>query len=65
MPDALTTITNLINSPPGQLVAGATLGGIVWKFFEKVENVLKDETKKEIGNWLLGRSIRKFGIART
>jgi hypothetical protein len=65
VPDALTTITNLINSPPGQLVAGATLGGIVWKFFEKVENVLKDETKKEIGNWLLGRSIRKFGIART
>ena len=27
--------------------------GIVWKFFERVEGVLKDETKKEIAAWLL------------
>jgi len=47
------TITNLINSPPGQLVAGGVLAGIVWKFFERVEGVLKDETKKEIAVWLL------------
>ena len=41
MPDPLTTITSLINSPPGQLVAGGVLAGIVWKFFERVEAVLK------------------------
>jgi len=41
MPDALTTVTNLINSPPGQLVAGGVLAGIVWKFFERVEAVLQ------------------------
>jgi hypothetical protein len=39
MPDTLTTITHLINSPPGQLAAGAALAGIVWKFFERVEAV--------------------------
>jgi hypothetical protein len=38
--DALTTVTNLINSPPGQLAAGGVLAGIVWKFFERVEAVL-------------------------
>ena len=42
MPDALTTITHLINSPPGQLAAGGVLAGIVWKFFERVEAVLTD-----------------------
>jgi|SRR5476649_212889 hypothetical protein len=54
MSDALTTITNLINSPPGQLAAGGVLGSIVWKFFERVEAVLKDGTKLEIAVWLLG-----------
>jgi hypothetical protein len=28
MADALTTITNLINSPPGQVAAGGVLAGI-------------------------------------
>jgi hypothetical protein len=54
MADALTTITNLINSPPGQLVAGGVLAGIVWKFFDKVEAVLTDQTKFEIAVWLVG-----------
>ena len=57
MPDALTTITKLINSPPGQLAAGAVLAGIVWKFFERVEAVLNDNTKLEIAVWLLGVKI--------
>jgi hypothetical protein len=43
--DVIGTITNVINSPPGQLAAGAALGGIVWKFFERVEAVLTDQTK--------------------
>jgi hypothetical protein len=34
MPFDLDTVQNLINSPPGQLIAGAMLGGIV--FFEWV-----------------------------
>jgi hypothetical protein len=34
-----------------QLVAGG-LAGIVWKFFERVEAVLTDETKLEIAVWL-------------
>jgi hypothetical protein len=50
----LDSVTSLINSPPGQLVAGATLGGIVWKFFELVEAVLNEDTKLEIAVWLLG-----------
>jgi len=53
MLDSLTTFTNLINSPHGQLVAGSVLAGIVWKFFERVEAVLNEQTKKEIGDWLL------------
>src|ERR1035441_1910915 len=59
MPDTLTTITKLINSPPGQLAAGGVLAGIVWKFFERVEAVLNEDTKLEIAVWLLGR--KKFG----
>jgi hypothetical protein len=55
MSDTLTTITHLINSPPGQLLAGGVLAGIVWKFFERVESVLNDDTKLEIAVWLLGR----------
>jgi hypothetical protein len=54
MPDTLTTITKLIQSPPGQLAAGGVLAGIVWKFFERVEAVLTDQTKLEIAVWLLG-----------
>lgn len=54
MANTLATITTFINSPPGQLVAGATLGGIVWKFFERVEAVLNEDTKLEIAVWLLG-----------
>jgi hypothetical protein len=49
MSDALTSFTKLVNSPPGVLVAGGVLAGIVWKFFERVESVLKDDTKLEIG----------------
>src|SRR5579864_2007843 len=52
---ALDTITNIINSPPGVLAAGGVLAGIVWKFFERVENVLSENTKLEIAVWLLGR----------
>lgn len=31
MADELTTITNLINSPPGQLVAGALAALVYWR----------------------------------
>src|ERR1700676_3759322 len=58
MADALTTITNLINSPPGQIAAGGVLAGIVWKFFERVEAVLTDNTKLEIAVWLVGINVR-------
>src|ERR1700721_2657311 len=54
----LPSVTTFINSPPGQLVAGAALAGIVWKFFERVEAVLTDQTKLEIAVWLLDR--KKF-----
>jgi hypothetical protein len=53
MPD-LPSVTAFINSPPGQLVAGAALAGIVWKFFDKVEGVLTDQTKFQIAVWLVG-----------
>src|ERR1700677_1973595 len=54
MSNALDTITKLIQSPPGQLAAGGVLAGIVWKFFERVEAVLTENTKLEIALWLLG-----------
>jgi hypothetical protein len=54
MPFDFDTITKLIQSPPGQLVAGAALAGIVWKFFERVEGVLTDQTKFGIAVWLVG-----------
>jgi hypothetical protein len=57
MADALTNITNLINSPPAQVVAGGALAGIVWKFFERVENVLSDQTKHEIARWLRVKNV--------
>jgi hypothetical protein len=48
MADALDTITTLIQSPPGQLAAGGVLAGIVWKFFERVELVLTENTKRGV-----------------
>jgi hypothetical protein len=54
MADAFETLTKFVQSPPAQLAAGAGLGGIVWKFFERVEAVLRDDTKLEIAVWLLG-----------
>jgi hypothetical protein len=55
MADTLTSITNLINSPPGQVVAGGALFAITWKFFQGAESVLTDDTKLEIAVWLLDR----------
>jgi hypothetical protein len=63
MPDALTTITRLIQSPPGQLAAGGVLAGIVWKFFERVEAVLTETTKLEIAVWLLDASSTRYSPA--
>jgi len=53
MADVLDTIQKLINSPPGQLAAGGVLAGVVWKFFERIEAVLTDNTKLELrfGCW--------------
>ena len=48
-------IQKFINSPPSQLAAGGVLAGIVWKFFDRVDGVLKDDTKLEIAVWLVGR----------
>ena len=62
MPD-LPSVTKLINSPPAQLVAGAALAGIVWKFFERGEGVLKDETKKKIARWWRVRNVETGLIA--
>jgi hypothetical protein len=59
MHDALTTITNLITSPPGQIAAGGVFAGAVWKFFEKIEAVLTDNTKLEIAVWLVGLDFKK------
>src|ERR1035441_5102427 len=59
MPFDFDTITKLINSPPGQIVAGAGLAGIVWKLFERVEAVLTDVTKFEIAVWLVGVEVGK------
>jgi len=56
MSDLLTTLTRLFNSPPGQLAAGGVLAGITWKFFERVEAVLTEETKLEIARWLRVKS---------
>ena len=54
MTDTITTIAKLTNSPLGQSAAGGVLAGIVWKFFERVEAVLTDNTKLEIAAWLIG-----------
>ena len=55
MADVLDTVQKFVNSRPGQLAAGGVLAGIVWKFFERVEAVLTDNTKLEIAVWLLDR----------
>lgn len=61
MADVLTAISNFISSPPGQLTAGAVACGMVWKFFDKVEDKLNDDTKLKIAIWLLGVKIgRQF-----
>src|SRR5258706_12781901 len=52
MPDAITRITDLINTPPGQFVSGGVVGGIVFKFFKNVGDNLNDETIREITRWL-------------
>lgn len=51
---ALDTFTKFVNSPGGVLTAGAVLAGLVWKFFERVEAVLTENTKLEVAVWLLG-----------
>lgn len=51
---ALDVFTKFVNSPGGVLTAGAVLAGIVWKFFERVEAVLTEQTKLEIAVWLVG-----------
>jgi hypothetical protein len=53
--DFADAVQKFITSPPGQLAAGSVVGGIVLKFFEKIETVLTDNTKLEIAVWLLGR----------
>jgi hypothetical protein len=59
MADVADAVQKLINSPPGQLAAGGVLAGIVWKFFERVEAVLAEQTKFEIAVWLVGVQIQK------
>lgn len=63
MADALTSITKVIQSPPGQLAAGGVLAGIVWKFFERVGGVLNDKTNREIGRWIRVKSFETGVIA--
>ena len=71
MSDALTTITNLIQSPPGQLAAGGVWQPIavqfgvgiglfygVTKFFDTVGDRLTDDARLQIALWLVGR--KKF-----
>jgi hypothetical protein len=61
MNNTFDTITKVINSPPGQLLAaGGVLAGIVWKFFERVEAVLTDQTKLEIAVWLVGVQVGRI-----
>jgi len=46
--DLATTIATFINSPPAQVATGGVLACFVWKFFERVEAILSDQTKFEI-----------------
>lgn len=50
------SVTSFINSPTAQFAAGSALAAIVWKFFDRVEAVLTDNTKKEIARWLRARN---------
>lgn len=52
--NALDSITKLIDFPLVQLIVGLGVTGLVWKVFERVEGVLTEDTKLEIGLWLLG-----------
>src|SRR5882724_890986 len=63
MADTLSTITGLINSPPGQLAAGGVLGGIVWKFFKNVGDALNEKTNREIAHWLRVKHVESGIIA--
>jgi hypothetical protein len=51
--ETLTTITSLIKSPPGVVVTGLTLGGAVWKAFEKWESVASENDKIQVWMWLV------------
>jgi hypothetical protein len=51
---AIDGFTNLINSPGGVFTAGAAIAGVIWKSFDRVDGVLKDETKRDISVWLCG-----------
>jgi hypothetical protein len=53
------TAMGFINSPPGVLIAGGAFGGMVWKFFERVEAGLTARTKFEIAVWLVGVELGK------
>jgi hypothetical protein len=59
----LYSFERFVNSPPGQLTAGVTLAAIVWKFFERVEAVLTEQTKFEIAVWLV--SVNTTGTLRS
>lgn len=49
------TAINLgMSRPFGTLIAGSALAVIVWRLFEKIENLLNDATNHEISAWLLG-----------
>ncbi len=61
--DAVETIQKFINSPPGQLVAGATLAGLVWKFFERVEGVANENWRLSISIWLLDQERTETSLA--
>ena len=46
------TVTNLINSPPAQLVAGGVIGGAVITAFEKWETLASESDKIQVWMWL-------------
>jgi hypothetical protein len=53
------TINIGLPSVVGQMITGALLAGIVWKFFERVQAVLNEDTKLEIAVWLMGVELSK------
>ncbi len=59
MKDFADAVQRFVDSPPGLLTAGGVLAGITWKFFEKVESILSDQTKLEIAGWLRGVDVEK------